>query len=367
MEKESKGIINHGDVTNQTNVNIETMHGNYYEARKPLTTADFFRELFIYLESKRVLYYGCESESPERCTESVLEVKRDLKDRIQRRGLSDSELCPINEMLEACNAYLDLIDNQRNCGNRCLLKAALIALRNGFRSAVQEVETNYGMKFRHEILPPCNIGAEYGDIYQPSAVPSRRIQQSGALESVGGGFDCAPTIRERKLSITKEEAAKRWLSVEQGKWYWDKNKEDKCYNVYNDFLKGWWLSFVPEMLDKLDIILSSTNTYPYFFFGEIREKYGSCRIHFFFDDIPETVISSEKLKEIEREIRNLFVYYTGVSYKVCAICGESATVCTYPWEGYYCNDCKPLFDGKDTMEYRSLETKDFNIRWGCKD
>ena len=122
-----------------------------------LTTTDFFRELFVYLESKRVLYYGCESESPERCTESVLEVKHDLKDRIQKRGLNDLELQPIKRMLNACNTYLDVIGNQRNCVNRCPLKVALVALRDGFKYAIQDVELAYGLKFGHEILPPCSL------------------------------------------------------------------------------------------------------------------------------------------------------------------------------------------------------------------
>lgn len=47
-------------------------------------------------------------------TDSVLEVKRDLKDRIKQRGLSGSELKPINAMLDACNDYFDIIDDAQN-------------------------------------------------------------------------------------------------------------------------------------------------------------------------------------------------------------------------------------------------------------
>lgn len=140
---------------NQTVINIDTMNGNIIGASVAASTADFYRELFVYLESKRVLYYGCESENTMHCTESVLEVKRDLKDRIQQRGLSGDELKPINAMLDACNAYLNSIEDVQNTGGTCKLKVALNALRDGFRGAVGDVESDYGLQFRHPILPPC--------------------------------------------------------------------------------------------------------------------------------------------------------------------------------------------------------------------
>lgn len=157
MGKECKNVVNRGYVAKQMIVNIENMNGDVLGAAQTRTIDSFFRDLFAYLESKRVLYYGCESESPKHCTESVLEVKRDLKDRIQRCGLNDLELQPIKAMLNACNAYLDVIDNQRNCGSICTLKVALVALRDGFKSAIKDVEADYGLKFRYEILPPCSL------------------------------------------------------------------------------------------------------------------------------------------------------------------------------------------------------------------
>ena len=140
---------------NQTVINIDTMNGNIIGAGVVTSTADFYRELFVYLESKRVLYYGCENENKKHCTESVLDVKRDLKDRIQQRGLSGNELKPINAMLDACNAYLDSIDRVQNTGGTCKLKVALNALRDGFRVAVGDVEAVYGLQFKHSIHPPC--------------------------------------------------------------------------------------------------------------------------------------------------------------------------------------------------------------------
>lgn len=139
----------------QTVININTMNGNIIGAGVGASAEDFYRELYVYLESKRVLYYGCESENTMHCTESVLEVKRDLKDRIKHMGLSGSELKPINAMLDACNDYLDIIDDSQNNSGTCRLKVALNALRDGFRIAVDNVETEYGLRFRHPILPPC--------------------------------------------------------------------------------------------------------------------------------------------------------------------------------------------------------------------
>lgn len=139
----------------QTVININTMNGNIIGAGVDTSVEDFYRELYVYLESKRVLYYGCESENTMHCTESVLEVKRDLKDRVKQRGLSGGELKPINAMLDACNDYLDAIEDAQNNNGTCKLKVALNALRDGFRVAVGYVEAEYGLIFKHPILPPC--------------------------------------------------------------------------------------------------------------------------------------------------------------------------------------------------------------------
>ena len=161
--------------------------------------------------------------------------------------------------------------------------------------------------------------------------------------------------------IPEETVLEKWPCVGQGKWSWEKSV---CHSVYKDFLQGWWLSFVPEMLNEVDHILKTSNIYPYFFFGEVREKYGSLRVQFYFDDVPEEIISVENLQTVKDKLRSLFTEYTSKSYEVCAECGSSASVCTYPWEGYYCDTCKPKIDGRDIREYRVLENNAQHIRFG---
>ena len=107
-----KRVIDYGDTRGQTVINISTMNGNIIGGTSnecKSTAKDFYRDLFIYLESKRVLFNPGAVEQREHCISSVLEMKQTLTVSIRGKRLTDIELQPIREMLDACNNYLDKV------------------------------------------------------------------------------------------------------------------------------------------------------------------------------------------------------------------------------------------------------------------
>ena len=158
-------VVNYGNVKGQTVINISTMNGNIIGGTSDeckSTAKDFYRDLFVYLESKRVLFNPSAVEQREHCISSVLEMKQTLSGSIRGQRLTDIELQPIREMLDACNNYLDKVgtsdgpdfiilatqgcewfDNSPN--------GALGSMRIKFRSAIKSIERDYAIKYGKEI------------------------------------------------------------------------------------------------------------------------------------------------------------------------------------------------------------------------
>lgn len=160
-----KRVIDYGDTRGQTVINISTMNGNIIGGTsnecKP-TAKDFYRDLFIYLESKRVLFNPSAVEQREHRISSVLEMKQTLTASIRGKRLTDIELQPIREMLDACNNYLDKVGTSD--GHDFIILAvqgcewfdnspngALGSMRIKFRSAIKSVERDYAIKYGKEI------------------------------------------------------------------------------------------------------------------------------------------------------------------------------------------------------------------------
>lgn len=70
------------------------------------STKDKIKQLFFYLESKRILTNPISMELPEECIQSVLEIKSELVDL--GKSLAPSEtVAEIRKMITASNKYLD--------------------------------------------------------------------------------------------------------------------------------------------------------------------------------------------------------------------------------------------------------------------
>ena len=89
---EFKRIANYGDVKNQTIININKVNGNIVggiSGEYNPTVKDFYRNLLVYLESKRVLFNPGAVEQKEHCIASVLEMKQTLASSVM--GMSFTE------------------------------------------------------------------------------------------------------------------------------------------------------------------------------------------------------------------------------------------------------------------------------------
>ena len=156
-------VVNYGKVEGQTVISINTMNGDIFgisSGDKPLAK-DFYRDLFVYLESKRVLFNPGAVEQREHCIASVLEMKQTLSNSIMGKLFTDKELQPIRDMIAACNKYLDKVgvpDDRRFLINEDSWEwfdmspnGALGSLRTGFRAAIQSVEKDYALKYGKDI------------------------------------------------------------------------------------------------------------------------------------------------------------------------------------------------------------------------
>lgn len=158
-------LVNYGNVEGQTVINIDTMNGNIVcgiSSEYNPTVKDFYRELLVYLESKRVLFNPGAVEQREHCITSVLEMKQTLSCSIRGKRLSDKELQPIREMIDACNNYLDKVGTLNACDFIILAtqgyewfdnspNGALGGMRIRFRSAIHSIERDYALKYGKEI------------------------------------------------------------------------------------------------------------------------------------------------------------------------------------------------------------------------
>lgn len=166
MDKyESERIVKLGDVKGQTVINITKMNGNIVggiSGEDNPTAKDFYRDLLLYLESKRVLFNPGAVEQREHCIASVLEMKHTLSGSIRGKRLTDKELQPIREMIDACNNYLDKVGISDDSDFIILategyewfdnsLNGALGSMRNRFRTSIHSIEKDYDLKYGKEI------------------------------------------------------------------------------------------------------------------------------------------------------------------------------------------------------------------------
>ncbi len=127
---------------------------------KNMTGKDFFKNLFLFLESKRILVNPVEMEKKEWCIESVLEIKQNLLPVTGSLSLSEFDLKIIRNMIDACNTYLDavsplklpmIIYKNHNEWEDVSFDKAMKEFRNTFRDDIKSVEKQYKLCFAKEI------------------------------------------------------------------------------------------------------------------------------------------------------------------------------------------------------------------------
>ena len=124
----------------------------------PESDRDFARNLIIYLEDRRALFYPYHMETPFHVNESILEIRKYLTEIIQNLD-ENSELIPnLKAMRAACRKYLDVspMTNKRYRSFGPENATALGDLRGVFGINLAEVSVKYGIdidKELEEILP----------------------------------------------------------------------------------------------------------------------------------------------------------------------------------------------------------------------
>ena len=123
---------------------------------------DFYRDILIYLESKRVLYNPGKVEQREHCIQSVLDMKDTLSKSVMGKMLFPNELEPIRKMILACVDYLNSVGKPE--GQLFVItaqsvcdwfdnspKGSLGKLRGSFRSVIKGLEDKYGLHYSKDI------------------------------------------------------------------------------------------------------------------------------------------------------------------------------------------------------------------------
>lgn len=128
--------------------------------------ADFYRGLFIILESKRILTYPMHKEREDECIESVLDLKKIITTEAMQSRLPDYETQPARSMVRACNDFLDVVRPIRGKGygsteidgeHRDLwgeFTRAVETFRDAFKSAIAEIERRHDLRFTEDTSQP---------------------------------------------------------------------------------------------------------------------------------------------------------------------------------------------------------------------
>lgn len=119
------------------------------------------KEMFNYLETKRLLINPMEMEIPEQCALSALEIKRYLVDLLQEFKFINETEDIIKNLCNACNTFLDGL-NEKNRphiiykndhGDWCDMSFSRIMkeFRTTFRTNIAMLENEYKIDFKKEI------------------------------------------------------------------------------------------------------------------------------------------------------------------------------------------------------------------------
>ena len=127
---------------------------------------------------------------------------------------------------------------------------------------------------------------------------------------------------------------------------YDENHELDYHFTWEDELEpGWRHAFCPQIWDELKEILEKANYVNEFRFTQIKEKFGTLRLHF--GGVPE---------EIWKEIEAWEEKYYKLSEQICFDCGENlATHMSTGWITFICRDCAKKRDEEYFKKYGSHE------------
>jgi len=113
------------------------------------------RSVLIFLEDRRALYNPFAIEMEHEVTDSVLEIRKELTDAIQRLSDKSAAVAPLQAMRVACREYLD--NTRQRYGPHFAFMADLGRLRTIFGYHLAQLAVMYGLDIEGElasIIPP---------------------------------------------------------------------------------------------------------------------------------------------------------------------------------------------------------------------
>lgn len=127
------------------------------------------------------------------------------------------------------------------------------------------------------------------------------------------------------------------MSSEYKDWYNDNLIALNAKMWEADFLpEGWTDTFVPDMKKELASILGSyVDNFTVF---QIKEKYGTMRMYWSWEDKDYDDNEIDDLKTLTSEIEAIVRKYENISEKTCAVCGKQATKFTTGWVWPVCDE-----------------------------
>lgn len=128
---------------------------------KSITAKDRFRDLLLFLESKRILVNPIEMEVKHECIESVLDIKSRLMSTTPDVSFNVEDIGIIRIWVDACNKFLDTVKDNKiphliyKKDNiswvDCQFDTAMKDFRAVFREQIRVIENKYNLYFNKNI------------------------------------------------------------------------------------------------------------------------------------------------------------------------------------------------------------------------
>lgn len=128
---------------------------------KSITEKERFRDLLLFLESKRILVNPIAMEMKRECIKSVLDIKSRLTSTTQDIPFKDEALGIIRILVDVCNDFLDTIKDDKiphliykkdnKSWTDYKFDKAMKDFRSVFREQIKIIENKYGLSFNKNI------------------------------------------------------------------------------------------------------------------------------------------------------------------------------------------------------------------------
>ncbi len=102
---------------------------------------------------------------------------------------------------------------------------------------------------------------------------------------------------------------------------------------------GGWSSMLAQMCGRIDLMLDD-NQKRYFFWAQIKSKFGGMRAHYFFSAAVDEGLGEDEIEQIDPGIRDFICRYEYLSFYICENCGQAGKPRVISrWNIALCDNC----------------------------